>query len=101
MQVDTCTTFHFRGTAIYAATHLDVKRGTNNLHADTIALPTAVALLTLCVGLLLVRPTEDLMRQVMADDPGGANLRRWLPVVLLPFVLDPKVPYQLSGQFLL
>ena len=27
------------------------------------------------------------MAQVTADDPGGANLRRWMPVLLLPAVL--------------
>jgi PAS domain S-box-containing protein len=53
----------------------------------TIALPTALALLMLGLGLLLVRSTDGLMRLVTADDPGGANLRRWLPVLLLPIAL--------------
>jgi PAS domain S-box-containing protein len=52
-----------------------------------IAWPTALALLTLSLGLLLARPTEGLMAQVTADDAGGANLRRWLPVLLLPVAL--------------
>jgi PAS domain S-box-containing protein len=52
-----------------------------------IAWPTAMSLLLLGLGLLLVRPTEGLMTQVTADDPGGANLRRWLPVLLLPVLL--------------
>jgi PAS domain S-box-containing protein len=56
-------------------------------HLTGIAWPTALALLTLGLGLLLARPTEGLMAQVTADDPGGANLRRWVPVMLLPAVL--------------
>ena len=53
----------------------------------TIALPTALALLILGLGLLLARSTDGLMEQVTANDPGGANLRRWLPVLLLPIGL--------------
>jgi PAS domain S-box-containing protein len=56
-------------------------------HFTGIALPTALALLMLSLGLLLARPTEGLMAQVTADDPGGASLRRWLPVLLLPIAL--------------
>ena len=52
-----------------------------------IAWQTAVALLVLSLGLLLARPKEGLMAQVTADDAGGANLRRWLPVILMPVVL--------------
>ena len=52
-----------------------------------IAWPTAFALLMLGLGLLLARPTEGLMAQVTADDVGGANLRRWLPVLGLPILL--------------
>jgi PAS domain S-box-containing protein len=52
-----------------------------------IAWPTALALLMLSLGLLLVKPTLGLMAQVTADDAGGANLRRWLPVLLLPVAL--------------
>ena len=52
-----------------------------------IAWPSAAALLALGIGLLLVRPTEGLMAQVTADDPGGMTLRRWLPVLPLPVVL--------------
>jgi PAS domain S-box-containing protein len=52
-----------------------------------IAWPTALALLMLGLGLLLARPTDGLMAQVTADDPGGANLRHWLPVLLLPIAL--------------
>jgi PAS domain S-box-containing protein len=52
-----------------------------------IALPTALALLMLGLGLLLARSTDGLMEQVTVDDPGGANLRRWLPALLLPIAL--------------
>ena len=52
-----------------------------------IAWPTAVALLALGLGLLLARPAEGLMAQVTADDPGGASLRRWMPVLLMPVAL--------------
>lgn len=52
-----------------------------------IAWPTDVALLTLGLGLLCVRPTEGLMAQVTANDPGGVSVRRTLPILLLPLVL--------------
>jgi hypothetical protein len=52
-----------------------------------VAWDTAATLLLLGLGLLLARPTAGLMQQVTADDLGGAALRRWLPVLLLPGVL--------------
>ncbi len=52
-----------------------------------IAWPTALSLLMLGLSLLLARPSDGLMTQVTAADPGGVNLRRWLPVLLLPVVL--------------
>ncbi len=53
-----------------------------------IAWPAAVSLLLLGLGLLCVRPTEGLMAQVTADDPGGLSLRRLLPTfLLLPLLL--------------
>jgi PAS domain S-box-containing protein len=60
-----------------------------------IAWPTALALLVLGLGLLLARPTEGLMAQITADDSGGANLRRWLPMLLLPIGLGSL---QLVGE---
>ena len=52
-----------------------------------VAWPTSLSLLMLSVGLLLARPTEGMMAQITADNPGGENFRRWLPVLLLPVVL--------------
>ncbi len=53
-----------------------------------IAWPTAVTLLLLGLGLLCARPTEGLMAQVTADDPGGISIRRVLPaLVILPLLL--------------
>ncbi|MFB3891917.1 MAG: ATP-binding protein [Phycisphaerae bacterium] len=65
--------------------------GATSLHTIAsltgIAWPTAAALLMLGLGLLLARPTDGLMAQVTARDAGGASLRRWLPVLLLPVLL--------------
>lgn len=52
-----------------------------------IALPTAVALLVLGIGLVFARPSVGVMRIVCSPDPGGLLARRFLlPALLLPFV---------------
>ncbi len=67
---------------LYGATGLyETKRLTG------VAWPTAVSLLMLGLSLLCSRPTEGIMAQVTADDPGGTSLRRLLPILLLPIVL--------------
>ncbi len=53
-----------------------------------IAWPTAMALLALGVGLVLLRPTEGLVAPLAAHDAGGQLLRRFLvPTLVVPFVL--------------
>jgi signal transduction histidine kinase/CheY-like chemotaxis protein len=53
-----------------------------------IALPTAVALWLLSVGLLLSRPDVGFMRRLLAEDSGALLVRRLLPAaVLLPILL--------------
>jgi len=65
--------------------------GAEPLHAVTrltaVAWPTAVALLMLAASVLCARPAEGFMAQVTAEDPGGAALRRWPPILLLPVIL--------------
>jgi PAS domain S-box-containing protein len=53
----------------------------------SVALHTALTLLVLSLGVLCARPTHGLMRQLFADDMGGAVLRRLVPVVVgVPFL---------------
>ena len=53
-----------------------------------VALPTALALLALGIGLLCVRADRGLMAVVTADDAGGRTIRRLLPVCVgLPLVV--------------
>jgi PAS domain S-box-containing protein len=52
---------------------------------STTALPAALSLAALGLGLLAARPTDGVVAAVVRDDPGGASLRRLLPpIVLLP-----------------
>jgi hypothetical protein len=85
------STFFFTLSMHGAAPQMGCLYGAQGLHTISrvtgIAWPTAVSLLMLGMGLLLARPTAGLMAQVTADDPGGAKLRRWLPVLVLPVVL--------------
>jgi len=53
-----------------------------------VAVPTAVSLLLISMGVLLERPTAGIMRVAMSPDPGGVLLRRLvLPAVLAPAVI--------------
>jgi signal transduction histidine kinase/ActR/RegA family two-component response regulator len=67
----------------YGATQLyDIARYTG------IAFSTAVSLLALSIGILLVRPTSALMAAFSASGPGGVLARRLLlPAIVLPLAL--------------
>ena len=56
--------------------------------ASSVALPTAVVFLVLCIGLVCARPDSQLVRHVAAEGPGGLVSRRLLPAAILvpPFV---------------
>jgi len=61
---------------------------------------TAVSLLLLGLGLLASRPRQGIIAQVTAEDPGGALLRRVLPLLLLPVVLGwLRLAGERSGMF--
>ena len=62
------------------------------------ALPTAVALLLISVGLLLQRPTAGLMRVATSRGPGGQQFRRFvLPTILIPIVVGLVVTFPLRA----
>ncbi|GAA0766850.1 hybrid sensor histidine kinase/response regulator [Ideonella azotifigens] len=55
---------------------------------STLALHTAIGLVVLCLGALLARPSEGLMRLLVDKGAGGMAARRLLPYVLCgPFIL--------------
>jgi PAS domain S-box-containing protein len=65
-----------------------------------IAWPTAASLLLLGLGVLCARPAEGFMAQVTAADPGGAAIRRLLPVLLAPVGLGwLRLVGERSGMF--
>jgi PAS domain S-box-containing protein len=51
------------------------------------AIPTTIAFLLMAAGLVLARPDLPAMRALLSDTPGGAMLRRFLPVVVIAPVL--------------
>ncbi len=60
------------------------------------ALPTAVGLLVVSVGLLVERPAGGVMRVATSAGPGGRQLRRFvLPAMLLPVGLGLLVAFPL------
>ena len=62
------------------------------------ALPTAVALLLVSVGLLFQRPTAGLMRVATSRGPGGQQFRRFaLPALLIPIVVGVVVTFPLRA----
>jgi len=62
------------------------------------ALPTAVALLLVSVGLLLLRPTAGVMRVATSRGPGGQQFRRFvLPTLLIPIVVGVVVTFPLRA----
>ena len=62
-----------------------------------LALPTAIGLLLISVGLLLERPKGGIMWAVTSPGPGGAQFRRLLlPAVLIPVVLGLVVTFVLG-----
>jgi len=57
-----------------------------------VAVPTAVSLLLISMGVLLERPTAGIMRVAISPGPGGVLLRRLvLPAVLAPAVIGLAV----------
>ena len=60
------------------------------------ALPSAISVLLMSVGLLLQRPTAGVMRVALSRGPGGVQLRRLaLPAVLVPVLLGLGVRFVL------
>ncbi|SNS98676.1 PAS domain S-box-containing protein/diguanylate cyclase (GGDEF) domain-containing protein [Noviherbaspirillum humi] len=55
----------------------------------TMALPSALAMLMLCTGILAARPHSGLMALITNRNAGGVTARRLLPgAILVPLVLD-------------
>ena len=62
------------------------------------ALPTAVGLFLISVGLLFERPSRGLMGVATSTGPGGRQLRRFaLPMVLVPVALGLVVTFLVMG----
>jgi PAS domain S-box-containing protein len=62
------------------------------------ALPTAVALLLISVGVLLQRPASGLMRVATSTGPGGMQFRRLLfPAILVPVIVGVVVTLPLRA----
>jgi len=62
------------------------------------ALPTAIALLLISVGLLLQRPTAGVMRVATSRGPGGQQFRRFVfPAILIPIVVGVVVTFPLRA----
>jgi PAS domain S-box-containing protein len=63
-----------------------------------VALPAAVSLLLITIGMLLERPSAGVMRAVGSSSPGGTLLRHFIPAGLLaPIVLKLLVTSLLQG----
>ncbi len=61
-----------------------------------VALPAAIALLSISLGLLFERPTRGVMRVVTSEGPGGVLLRRLvLPSMLAPVLVGLVVTHEM------
>lgn len=64
-----------------------------------VAMPTAVGLLLISLGLLLERPNAGVMCVMTSPGPGGVMLRRLvLPAIVAPLVLGPTIMRALTAM---